>query len=188
MKIQLDTTNNTVTILEDVDLNELVYFLGNTTPRRDWKIIGYSFRVPTEDKLLWRDLTSPLSPPSTIPNNPHQVYCGDPILWCGEGTTQGVKIGLGGMGTTTKGDYVKLDGSYINLDSLKQDHNVDEVKRHGIYYVTTGTDPIDEKGNDFDVDGMKRNSIFCHTTGTARMEKGMYVGEYLKNNKDADTI
>lgn len=135
MKIQLDTTNNTVTILEDVDLNELVYFLGNTTPRRDWKIIGYSFRVPTEDKLLWRDLTSPLSPPSTIPNNPHQVYCGDPILWCGEGTTQGVKIGLGGIGTTTNivNDYMKRNSLYLGR-----------------------VDPIDENcGNDLDIDKTK---------------------------------
>lgn len=152
MKIQLDTTNNTVTILEDVDLLELVYFLNNTTPKRDWKIKGNTFRVPTEDKSSFRDFTNLPNTQNPYMNPNYPPYTGYPILWCGEGTTQGVKIGEGGMGTTTKGDYVKLDGSYINLESLKQDHNVDEVKRHGIYYVTTGTDPIDEKGNDYDID------------------------------------
>lgn len=149
MNIQIDTTNKTVTLLEDVDFQELTDFLNSIVPNEAWKIIAnYAIRVPKIEDLSWkegelwkvyqqRDFTNPLPNPYVIPNVPYTPRVptyphgtGDPILWCGEGTTQGIKIGEGGIGTTTTniGNDLDVDKSstiredYANLMANSKTH------------------------------------------------------------------
>lgn len=148
MKIQIDTENKTITLLENVEAGEFATFL-STHGLYDWTIIAnYAIKVPTEDKSLWKELrdlptrefkdfTNPLPNPYVnpilpytprVPLYPHGT--GDPILWCGEGTTQGIKIGEGGIGTTTTniGNDLDVDKSstiredYANLMANSKTH------------------------------------------------------------------
>lgn len=115
MRIQLDTENKTITLLEDVIFQELFDRMNEYGFQfYEWKIKGNTFRVPTEDKSSFRDFTNlpNTQNPYMIPNYP--PYTGDPILWCGKGTTQGINVGLGGMLTTT--DTANIDKTEIGND------------------------------------------------------------------------
>jgi hypothetical protein len=92
MKIQIDTTNKTITIEEDVNLHDFIEGINNLIPGGGWREYTLKITKITEWKepiVIERDRdVKPFTQPWTVPNQYPQPWTTVPNIWYGTTTTR----------------------------------------------------------------------------------------------------
>ena len=101
MKLQIDTKEKTISVLEKVNLNELYENLKKLLPQGEWK----DFSLEVNAQIIW---TNPIVINPYIPVNPYPWY--NPTYVTAEVASSTYDIGI-----SYGSDYILNEGTY-NID------------------------------------------------------------------------